>query len=523
MKNITKVFYILTAISLFLYTSCSEDYLDTYPTASTSTETVFQSTDAAKMAINGMAKLMVSQYGEFGQTFCGEGTIKFLFGEYTGENFSRPAQASGWYTVMNGTYHENSTISYNKYVWFYYYMLIGNANTFIANIDKAEGTEAERDFLKAQALTYRAYCYTQLVQFYCYRWADSNNGTSVTNRLDGLILRTEANMDQKDIALVSSGEIYKQIYADLDQAISLYTSSGLTRSNVWEPDITVAYATYARAAITRQDYSTAETMAPKARNGYKLMSNTDYASGFSKANQEWIWGSYGGDDQTLYYYGFHSYMAYDANTSVIRSYPVCISKTLYDKIPSTDIRKGMFLDPGTDNYNKETAVVSTSLASTVRKAHPTMLSSHNVAAYMSFKFSIEGSRGVGYINHFRASEMYLIEAEAKFFKGDESGAQSIMNQLIRDSKRDEKYECKTTGSSLLNEIKFYRAVELWGEGFDWLDKKRYNDPIVRLSLKEGGSFGTAAAVNRAVDYKNKWTYVTPLIESENNDALNNTL
>ncbi len=35
-------------------------------------------------------------------------------------------------------------------------------------------------------------------------------------------------------------------------------------------------------------------------------------------------------------------MAYDANTSIIRTYPVCISKELYDKIPDADIRKKYF-------------------------------------------------------------------------------------------------------------------------------------------------------------------------------------
>lgn len=518
MKSIRNIISI-AATAVALLTACSDDYLDTLPTSSTSTETIFQDTEGAKMAINGMAKLMVSQYSGFGQTFCGEGTIKYLFGEYMGENFSRPGLASGWYTMMNGTLIDSNTSSYNKYPWFYYYMIIGNANTFLANIDRAGGTDNDKNFLKAQALSYRAYCYTQLVQFYCQRWVDSNGGTSVTNLKDGLVLRTENNMDQKDIALVSSGEIYKQIYADLDQAIGLFNESGLTRNNVWEIDANVAQAIYARAAITRQDYPKAAEMAAKARNGYKLMSNDDYFSGFSSDNSEWIWGSYGGDEQTLYYYGFHSYMAYDANTSVMRSYPVCISKTLYDRIPDTDVRKNLFLDPGDDSFNKLNGIVSKELANKVRSEHPTMRTSHQVAAYMSFKFSINGSIGVGYIPHFRAAEMYLIEAEAKHFLGDDSGAQTLMNELVRDSKRDETYSCTATGEALLKEIKFYRAVELWGEGFDWFDKKRYNEPIIRLSFDDGGSFATPTAVNRPVDHKNNWTYVTPLIESENNEEL----
>lgn len=518
MKTTIKL-VILMALTPFLFSACADDYLNTIPTASTSTETVFQDTKAAKMAVNGMARLMVNQYNGFSQVFCGEGTIKFICGEYMGENFSRPNMSSGSYDLMNGSLLDRNTSNYIKFPWSYYYMLIGNANMIIANIDNAAGEEAERKFIKAQALSYRAYCYAQLVQFYCYRWADSNEGTSVTNLQDGLIYRTEENMDVKDIALVSSGEIYKLIYADLDQAINLFSESGIKRNDVWEPNINVAFAIYARAAITKQDYSKARDMANKARAGYPLMNNAEYTSGFSKDNEEWIWGSYGGDEQTLHFYGFHSYMAYDANTSVVRSYPVCMSKTLYERIPSTDIRKKMFLDPGDNSYSQTVGTVNKEFAEIVRSEHPTMLKSHQVAAYHSFKFSIGGSIGVGYINHFRSSEMLLIEAEASYFSGDEAEAQKLLNQLTRDSKRDEAYNCTATGEDLLKEIKFYRAVELWGEGFDWLDKKRYNEPIVRLSFKDGGNFGSSTAVKREVDYKNKWTYVTPLVESENNNEL----
>ena len=517
MKNI-QLGGLILALS-FCYVACDTEYLDTMPTAQVSTATVFETTENAKMAVNGIARLMVMQ--QLGtQTQCGEGTIKFMHGEYLGENFSRPALASGWNTVMNATYFESMTSMYAYYPWYYYYMLMGNANTIIDNIDNAKGPDAEKQFIKAQALTYRAYCYTMLVQFYCWRWVDSNNGTSLTNLMDGLVLRTEANISETDIPLSSSGEIYKQIYSDLDQAIDLFQKSSLTRSKIWEPNINVAYATYARAAITKQDYTKAAEMAPKARQGFALMSNTEYFAGFSAPNSEWIWGSYGGEDQTLYFYGFHSYMAFDAETSIIRTYPVCISKTLYEKIPASDIRKKMFLDPGTTTYNSVgTIPTNDPLAVSTRAAHPPMTSSFVIAAYMAFKFSIKGSIGVGYVNHFRASEMILIEAEANYFTNNYTAAQNLLNTLTRSSGRDPEYTCTATGADLLKEIKFYRAVELWGEGFDWFDKKRYNDPIVRLGFTAGGNFGSPTDKDRPVDEGNNWTHVTPLIERENNKAV----
>jgi hypothetical protein len=515
-KNIALLLILITAL-----TGCSDTYLDTVPTSSTSTKTIFETTNNAKQAINGIARLMVNQYQDFGQVFCGEGTIKFLFGEYTGENFSRP-RLTGWSTVMNSSYLENSnSISYNGYPWFYYYELIGNANSIIANIDGANGTEQERQFIKAQALTYRAYCYTQLVQFYCYRWDDSNNGTAVSKRNNGLVLRTEENMEEINVPLSPSGTIYEQIYKDLDEAIRLYKASGIKRNNIWEPNIDVANAVYARAALYRKDYETAASKAAEARAEYPLMSNAEYTSGFSEPNKEWIWGSYGGDDQTLYYYGFHSYMAYDANTSIIRSYPVCISKELYDKIPDTDIRKTMFLDGKLYSYsNVNGELLKTADANQVRASHQTMTPSHGISAYMSFKFSIKGSIGVGYINHFRSAEMYLIEAEAKHYLHDDEGAQAAMNALIKNSGRNASYTCTATGEALKSEIKMYRAIELWGEGFDWPDKKRYNEKLVRRDFNNGGNFAEAMAITLEPNFANGWTYFTPYREFNYNHALN---
>ena len=51
----------------------------------------------------------------------------------------------------------------------------------------------------------------------------------------------------------------------------------------------MAYAIYARAALTREDWAAAAKYAPLARKDYPLMSNADYVDGgFSTPNREWI-------------------------------------------------------------------------------------------------------------------------------------------------------------------------------------------------------------------------------------------
>ena len=491
-----------------LASSCSKDYLETSPTSSTSPATIFETTDNAALAINGICKLMTRQYlGS--QGFNGEGTIKLYTGEYPGDNLV--VNLPGWSTVINASYHDNKTSIYNYYNWYYYYLLIGNANSILENIDGATGPDAEKQFIKAQALSFRAYSYMMLLQCYSVRWSDSNNGAS-----DGVVLRVDTSTG--DLPLSTMAECYAQIYADLDEAIKLYTESGLSpdSDDNYSPSIYMAYATYARAALNKQDYQTAASMAEKARADHPLMSNTEYKSGFSTVNKEWIWSCYGAADETLYYYSYFAYTAYNSSASAVKNYPKCMSKEVYDKIPDTDIRKGMFLDPKDYGYTATTGQGKSDLTKYAKKLYPDLNASAKSYIYMNFKFKATDLPGVGNLNNFRSAEMYLIEAEANYFLGKEAAARNAMNALTKDSGRDPEYNCTAMGTALLDEIKLYRRIELFGEGFNWFDLKRWGDPLERKALGNGGSYISALAVNYTASDRNNWTWVIPARETDYN-------
>ena len=457
MKNILKI-SIAALSGVMLLASCSKDYMNTTPTSSTATPTIFESTENAALAINGICKLMTRQYlGS--QGFNGEGTVKMYTGEYPGDNCF--VNLPGWSSVINGTMHDNKTTIYNYYNWYYYYMLIGNTNAIILNIDDAKGAEAERQFIKAQALSFRAYSYMMLLQIYSVRWSDSNNGSA-----DGVVLRLDTSTDEMPLSTMA--DCYKQIYDDLDEAIRLYTESGLAPDSKdnYSPNIDMAYATYARAALNRQDYATALDKAVKARENHPLMSNDEYKSGFNTPNKEWIWSCYGSADETLFYYSYFANMAYNSSASMVRNYPRCINKDVYDRIPETDIRRGMFLDPKDYTYTKSTGVAGKELTAYARTLYPDIYSTAKVYAYMQFKVSSTTQPGVGHLNNFRSAEMYLIEAEANYFLKNEKAAQASLNTLTRDSGRDKEYNCTATGTALLDEIKLSRKIELFGDGFN---------------------------------------------------------
>jgi len=507
MKNLNILAFLL--VGVFSWSSCSREYLDTIPTAEKATTTIFETTDNAALAINGINKLMTLQYlGS--QGFNGEGTIKMYYGNYPGNHFF--VNLPGWSVIINSDYHENISSIYLYFPWFYYYMLIGNANYIIANTDAAKGTDAEKQFIKAQALTFRAYSFFMLSQLYCKRWIDSGSGAS-----SGLVLRTDISTGE--LALSTLKQVYEQIYKDLDQAISFYTASGKTRTKNYDPDKNVAYAVYARAALTRQDYATAATMAVNARTGYPLMSIAEYKAGFYTPNKEWIWSSYGASDESLAFYSYFAYISYNSSASAVRTYPKCISKELFNKIPATDVRRSLFLDPAGYTYTASSGLAGSALKARAFALFPNLYSTASAYAYMQFKIGAADLPGVGNLNHFRSSEMYLIEAEAKYFTANESGAQQALVTLNRDSGRDPSYTCTKTGTSLLNEIKTYRAIELWGEGFDWFDLKRWGDNVSRLSYANGGNFITTLDVTYGPTDKNNWVWKIPEKETDYNKLI----
>lgn len=196
-----------------------------------------------------------------------------------------------------------------------------------------------------------------------------------------------------------------------------------------------------------------------------------------------------------------------------------ISRELYNKIPSTDMRRSLFLDPTGYTYTTSTgnAASGTLLYNYAFATHPTLNSGASVYAYMQFKIATTDGLGVGNLNHFRSAEMYLIEAEAKYRQGKpDAEVQGLLEALNYKSGRNPSYTCTKTGTALLDEIKLYRAIELWGEGFDWFDMKRWNDPINRKQYANGGNFIASMALTITPDANNKWTWKLPLRETDYN-------
>lgn len=535
MKNyINKIFGCAILASATLLASCGSDYLETKPTASVSSTEAVATTDMAYKALNGIARCQTTQHYAFSQGFAGENAIMRLYENLPSQNYNYNYYASGWAPIHNQTFHNRTSTIYDGYAWYYYYQLIGQANRIIAHIDAATGSDEDKKFIKASALSFRAYSYEKLIHYYCYRWQDSNNGAS-----QGVVLRLDESTGDAPFATLA--ETVAQIYKDCQEAITLFGESGIDRpaSEVWIPNVNVAHAVYARAALFSQDYQTAVDQAKLAKQGYPLMSNDSYAAGFCEPTSEWIMGSYGDDSENNFYWSYGTQGACNGYYATADGMPTgagTIGHELISRIPNNDARKQNFLTedkfPNLD-LSKESKYYYTfgilgmmddniyEQADSIVKAHQAkgLTTPYQAGFYYldaNLKFYVKAQPGVGYVPFIRSSEMVLIEAEANYFLGKTAEAQAALVELNATSGRNPEYTCTKTGEELLSEIQDYRCLELWGEGFEWSDFKRWNKAVVRKSFAEGGNAHPTVAITIKPEDGNKWTWGVPLNETDYN-------
>lgn len=535
MKNyINKIFGCAILASATLLASCGSDYLETKPTASVSSTEAVATTDMAYKALNGIARCQTTQHYAYSQGFAGENAIMRLYENLPSQNYNYNYYASGWAPIHNQTFHNRTSTIYDAYAWYYYYQLIGQANRIIAHIDAATGSDEDKKFIKASALAFRAYSYEKLIHYYCYRWQDSNNGAS-----QGVVLRLDESTGDAPFATLA--ETVAQIYKDCQEAITLFGESGIDRpaSEVWIPNVNVAHAVYARAALFSQDYQTAVDQAKLAKKGYPLMSNDSYAAGFCEPTSEWIMGSYGDDSENNWYWSYGTQGACNGYYATAEGNPTgagTIGHELISRIPNNDARKQNFLTedkfPDLD-LDKESPYYYTfgilgmmddniyEQADSIVKAHQAkgLTTPYQAGFYYldaNLKFYVKAQPGVGYVPFIRSSEMVLIEAEANYFLGKTAEAQAALVELNATSGRNPEYTCTKTGEELLSEIQDYRCLELWGEGFEWSDFKRWNKAVVRKSFTEGGNAHQSVAITIKPEDGNKWTWGVPLNETDYN-------
>lgn len=490
MNFINKKTIFLAAASAVLTTfvSCEREYLETDPTHAVSDATAYSTTANLTTVINGMHRNMYYRQNESQGQNGATGVMIFM--EVLGEDLIFPATGPNWYvSTIRWLDNANANSSNLFYPYDFYYGQIRIANEVINNAQAATGEQADKDRLMGEAYVFRAFSYTMLTQIYGKRFVPGTANSQL-----GVPIRLDATFNPIPRATVD--ENYAQINADLAKAFTLL--SGKTRSNKSHFNANVVKGLMARVALIQGKYPEAATYAKEARQGFALMTNTAYKAGFnSYGNGEWMWG-YNPIDVTSDYFGnFMAYMSRNYNSSQIRQAPKVVNNLLFNSFPATDVRTQVIDATG--------AHTSLNLPSTYLKV-----------PYTSQKFlsvnaagAVNNNTSLGDIPFMRAAEMYLIEAEALAKDNKEPQSKIVFNEFEKN--RNPAYAgATTTGQAYIDEILKSRRLELWGEGFRFLDLKRLNLPLDRT----GANHSTVVTNNLlSVPAGDKrWTWLIPQAE-----------
>ncbi|PKP34830.1 MAG: RagB/SusD family nutrient uptake outer membrane protein [Bacteroidetes bacterium HGW-Bacteroidetes-17] len=488
MKKIIYSFIIIFTAGILL-TSCEKDFLATYPTDAVSANAVTLTTANMWASINGIHRRMYYRFEEQGLGGIGSWMIQM---DQSGEDLVQ--NASQWYRqIYRWEAQANPTHYYNYFVWRMFYQYIANVNILINQGENAVGPQTEKDAIIGQALVYRAWSHFNIVRVYAKRYepGGANSQLGIPYMLENLTEGQTRN---------TVAEVYTNILADLDAAI--VKLAGFNAPNKSHITVDAAKGIKARVALTMGNYALAAQLAAEVKANYELMDMGTYANGFrinSQGIDEFIWASQiTSVDQNDKWAAYGAYVSRNMSSSAIRSNPYSINSTLYAKISATDVRKGLW-SPDGKHSNLQAGV--------------TLLSSHKKFPYTNQKFiAVDNADSRVDVPLMRAAEMYLIEAEAKARQGQDAAAAQVLYDLVIT--RDPDYTKSTnTGAALIDEIMTQRRVELWGEGFRWLDLKRLNLPLDRTGANHQLSL---AAVMEVSTTDNRWTWLIPQKEMDSN-------
>lgn len=466
--------------AVLLMGSCKKEYLETRPTTAIDASSVLTSVANATAALNGIHRSIYMRWNDQG-TF-GYGTV-MLYNEVLGEDYVFSGQSNGWFVSFYRWLDHRNANGNAYFPYQFFYRIISNANVLIDGIDKTPGLQVEKDAIKGQALAYRAWAYFNLVQLYGKRFVKGGPNTDLGVPL--VLTPTTEALPRATVA-----DVYKQVNADLAAAEGLLAGARprVDKSNL---NVNVVRGLQARVALTQEDWALAASKAAAARTGFALMSGAQQLEGFSNwSNPEWMWGGSQIDDQTEFFTAFLAYISYNYNSTNIRTNPKLISSRLYNTMAATDVRRALWVP---------TPTAANSVVPPGGLRFP----------FMNQKFRAKDfANSVGDIPYMRSAEMFLIEAEALARDGKFTEAQTAFTTFM--ATRVPGFVRPTaTGTALIDLIMNSRRVELWGEGFRFLDLKRLNLPLDRT----GSNHNQALAVMMNLPVGDiAWQYVIPQSE-----------
>ena len=372
------------------------------------------------------------------------------------------------------------------------------------NLDPEEIAEDQATYnqVLGEAYALRAWGHFILLSYYSTDYTD-DSALSIIN-LDFI-----PTIDQQ-LLRNTNGETFALINADLQLASSLLGSDTSNKTRINQDFIT---ALRARIAAYRQDYAAAAILSQQLIDNYDLADRASYEAMF--LDQE--------DGEVIFKLERTANDNYDGQGATGSAFAggwagarfAFVDATLAGS-PYFEMGRSLFniLDPNDVRY--DVMVAPSSLID------PDYEENNNPATDILVIQKYPGSEGQPLMNDlkiFRASEMYLIRAEAAIAQGNLGLAANLIKD-IRDARLGEDTAAPSFGSptaayaALLDE----RRVELAFEGHRWFDLKRLGSRANQGVLKDpiDCAFNGACSLS-ADDFR--FTLPIPIVEFNGNPGL----
>lgn len=368
--------------------------------------------------------------------------------------------------IKSNFYYDNSKNEYTKdglnlltwmmtesSAWDRYYEFLGPINLILSGLETAEGNNEElRNYVKGEALTWRAFAYFKLLQYYA-PYKNNQYGVPV-------YLTPDQDIGNVMPPRKTQQEVFAQILGDCNEALALLEVTASNEWNcAWDNDFLNAmmasiYTWKAMSgAAEATDWENAGKCATEAMKGRVLTSDPqilremfncrNVTETTEMQNDEFYFRIMDGNKEQVCDFT-ESYYESAGGVSDGK-----VNLEYYGKFEQKDIRKTIYF-------------------------------SNNGAIIMNNKYNLIGAPDGGCILLFRLAEMYLIKAEALTRLGKTGEARMVLEEF-ENARYTEDVSVPTDPAELLQEILDERLREFYMENdFRWLDMKRLGVSVERI-------------------------------------------
>jgi hypothetical protein len=463
MKKILYLVKPFMVILLITAHSCSDEFLNEFPSNSQSPDNIKTVADA-QIVLNGAYDLIQNN-------------------DYYNANIitDNDVRSDDMQTADEGRiddeylYRYTAQADFDAGSWAQPFTVLRHVNTILAFIDDIETKLTDEEVLKAdikgQALTLRALAHFDLCRQFGRQYSH-DNGASLGIPIIIRVLNPYEKLARNTVA-----EVYAQVIADLNEAIPLLSESKrLGKVNAW-----AAKTLLARVYLYMEDNTNAFTTAVDVINNspYTLMTRSDYVDSWSNPN---------GSSESIF-----SIINNSAdngggesvnNLSDPGGYGQFIAtQDLIDLIRSdlNDIRVEMlYVDQFSMKNNPADPTADPTTWGRVLKYPGHGNTKARIVAFQETGAPLAVAAYVNNVAVFRLSELYLIAAEAAIKNSDEVNATFYLNKIVE---RANPAATVSESDVNLDRILTERRKEFMAEGHRFFDLVRNKRDIVRSYSK----------------------------------------